>query len=907
MILKAIEVSGWKCFVNPVRVGPFWEGLNVLHAPNATGKSTLFEALLRGLLDTHSVKGEAADAIRPWGRSLAPTVTVEFAHAGVEYRIAKRFLDEPFARLERKEKGRFARLAEGVSADDTVRQMLTQNPPGRGLARQENWGLAQILWAPQGNLAISKLSGDLVSDIRSMLGVQIRAASDLEERIADTYHRFFTPTGKLKTGKDAPPIVQLQDKQREATEKHQRALELHQQFEQASRKVEELRARRVQAKRDARALKETLQELSATVTDYNKLLAEKGKRTEALKATEAQYNEINQRVEAIKNARKELEATKEALSRFETDLPLRTREAEAHKKEADSAKSALGEARKQRQTVDDAQAKADLARRYAEASKEAERLGVLLERIGKAERLLAQRKRERTKLLAPDAGLLRKIRSAIKQRDDARVRLESALITLEVVPDSDVTLNVLAGETTGSARIPAGNPFEIKGSPEVAVGIPGFGRIRASGPVGSVEEHREARDNAERKILELTAGFGTGDLDELESLSEKRKELDNSIAEGQTQLDTLLAGQTREDVEGDKRKADALSGEILKSHPGWQENPPDANTLSVAAKEMKQSFITRVEDAEKNWEKAQQGLTAASQQKADVEARLEENKKRLTIQEAAIARLMSDGKSDEARTKDLRQASLAWQAAKDTLEETNNQLSKYQDDPNLAVKKVEKQLEDADNREIKSIEMEKVEEGKLANLAAQGPYSVLCQSEEELASIEREIESEQARVDAIKLLHEMVRTYQTKIMAAISSPVEAAATRTLRRIAGGKLGCLRLGDSFEPSGVVPEVSAQSVALDLLSGGEQEQISLATRLALAEVLARDERQLVVLDDVLTATDTGRLARVMTILEEASERMQVLVLTCHPERYAGLEGANFLDLEEILLQPVHRLPD
>jgi uncharacterized protein YhaN len=74
--------------------------------------------------------------------------------------------------------------------------------------------------------------------------------------------------------------------------------------------------------------------------------------------------------------------------------------------------------------------------------------------------------------------------------------------------------------------------------------------------------------------------------------------------------------------------------------------------------------------------------------------------------------------------------------------------------------------------------------------------------------------------------------------------------------------------------------------------------LATRLALADVLARDERQLVALDDVLTATDAGRLARVMTILEEAAQRLQILILTCHPERYRGLKGASFFDLEAVL---------
>ncbi len=58
MILRSIRVSGWRCFADAIEVGPFQEGLNVIHAPNATGKSTLFEAMRRGLLDGHRVTGK---------------------------------------------------------------------------------------------------------------------------------------------------------------------------------------------------------------------------------------------------------------------------------------------------------------------------------------------------------------------------------------------------------------------------------------------------------------------------------------------------------------------------------------------------------------------------------------------------------------------------------------------------------------------------------------------------------------------------------------------------------------------------------------------------------------------------------------------------------------------------------
>ena len=120
MILRAIAVSGWRCFLEEITVGPFTEGLNVIHAPNGTGKSTLFEAMQRGLLDAHGVTGYNVEAIRPWGRSLAPRVTIEFEHAGQTYRVTKQYLDGATSGLERQEDGRFRPVSEGRAADDEV-------------------------------------------------------------------------------------------------------------------------------------------------------------------------------------------------------------------------------------------------------------------------------------------------------------------------------------------------------------------------------------------------------------------------------------------------------------------------------------------------------------------------------------------------------------------------------------------------------------------------------------------------------------------------------------------------------------------------------------------------------------------------------------------------------------------
>jgi uncharacterized protein YhaN len=181
-------------------------------------------------------------------------------------------------------------------------------------------------------------------------------------------------------------------------------------------------------------------------------------------------------------------------------------------------------------------------------------------------------------------------------------------------------------------------------------------------------------------------------------------------------------------------------------------------------------------------------------------------------------------------------------------------------------------------------------------LATEGAYSKLVACEEKLADLNVRIRRERLRMDATKLLYDTVASCKAAIVAAVAAPVERTATRMLDRIAGPRLGGVQFTENFVPVGVRPGIVSEPVDLTNLSGGEQEQLFLIARLALGQVLAKDERQLVVLDDVLNATDTGRLARVLTLLEESADHLQIVILTCHPERYRGMEKAQFFDLQE-----------
>jgi DNA repair exonuclease SbcCD ATPase subunit len=900
MIVRSLRVANWRCLLDEVEISPLEDGLTVIHAPNGSGKSTLFEAFRRALLDGHRVTGRDIDAIRPWGRTLAPRVTVEFVHGGYEYRISKQFLDSPSALLERREDERWRPLAAGTAADEKTREILTKNPPGRGLARPENWGLAQVLWAPQGNLAIPILSGDLVTDIRSMLSVQFSGpdAGPVEKRIEERYIEFFTPKGKLKTGKDAPFLVRVREALAKAAETSQKAQDLVFAFEETSRRVEELQARRVQARHTADEITRALREARAAAEAYRRLRAEREQQAEAVKTTEVQYKSLRQRLELIRSTASELHEAENTLKRLESEVSLKSREVEGREREAAGFKAALEDARKGRRTVDAAAQVAEAARRFNDGKRELSRLEEVIARVNRAEKTLTERRQKRSALVAPDARVLRAVRKAIKDRDDAQLRLEASLITLEIVPKEDGAIEVLAGEKPGPMALRAGVPTRIQGSPEVVADLARIARVRASGPVGSVEEHREARTSAERRLSELTEPFGTPDLEALELLSQRATELEAGVAEVEAGLQALLAGRTPDELLQERYVLQATLGSLVEGYRDWEQSAPDAEALRVKAEETKGDFISRVEGAEAAWEKAQTALTAVCGQQETLSRRLEDTGRQAVSLRARLTELTGDGKTLDERQAELDRLTMAWEAARAHLGKVEGGLAKYEDDPVTAVEVLEAQLQAANQESSRAREQEVREEARLEGLSAQGAYSALAVAEENVAQLEQEVRREELRVEAIRLLHETLSACRAEALAAVAGPVEAVATRTLQRIAGRRLGRIQFGEGFEPARVAPEWMEGTVSLDNLSGGEQEQLYLATRLALAEVLARDERQLVVLDDVLTATDSGRLARVMTVLEEAAEKLQVLVLTCHPERYRGLRKARFLDFESLL---------
>ncbi|GIW93351.1 MAG: hypothetical protein KatS3mg110_1392 [Pirellulaceae bacterium] len=396
---------------------------------------------------------------------------------------------------------------------------------------------------------------------------------------------------------------------------------------------------------------------------------------------------------------------------------------------------------------------------------------------------------------------------------------------------------------------------------------------------------------------ELTAPYRTNDLDALQSLAEQRRALEQELRELNIRLSTLLEGKTLEAWFEDRTQVKQQLQELLAEFPQWQRADPDADALKRQAETLEREFVEQVESAEQEWQDFQEAFRQAQQTLIGHQQHIRTIEERLTEVRSQLQALRQDGLSDEERRQQLRRVAMQADALRGQLADIQQQLQQFGTDPRPTVAALEQQIGKlADERQSRKQQVDQLY-GALEALAPEAPYTALTALEEEIEQLGRRIERERLRAEAFRLLHQTVSQVREETLSSLTGPIEKEAVATLQRIAGSKFQRVTFNESLVPDGIVPQVDNRAIGLDQISGGEQEQLYFAVRMALAHVAFPNERHLVVLDDVFTYTDAVRLARIQTILDEAADRFQVVLLTCHPERYFALKDVKSFDLEKL----------
>lgn len=196
MKLQRIRVEQFRQFRNSVELGNLQPGINLVHGPNESGKSTLVRAIRAAFFERY--RSKSAEDLAPWGdSSAAPTVEISFEHNGQNWQLDKRFLKRHRCDLLI-DRENFS----GEEAEEKLAELLGYQFPKKGASKEEHWGIPGLLWVEQGTgqdieKAVQHAGGHLKSALNNLVGeVASTGGDEVIQSVEHQRKELLTATGK---------------------------------------------------------------------------------------------------------------------------------------------------------------------------------------------------------------------------------------------------------------------------------------------------------------------------------------------------------------------------------------------------------------------------------------------------------------------------------------------------------------------------------------------------------------------------------------------------------------------------------------------------------------------------------------------------------------------------------------
>ena len=807
--------------------------LDVVSAPNEAGKSTLFRGLTTALTTPYSANTRAVRDLQPSGGG-APTVEVELEIDGEHWVLTKRFLVKPRARLLQAGGGR---PLENADAEAHLATLVRHSLGGQDFR--------PVLWVGQGaSVAPVELSPASAASFRTALATEIAEAtgSQLADRVRQRVRRrldeLVTPTGRTKM---RGPL-DLAEKAAAA------AIATHADAEALAREMSDLR-------RELQRLKEAEAELTSPATTAARIervaaLRQQQASSEAARTrlthAEAAFRAADERSQRARGDLRRhddqvarLTVATEAIGRIAPEVEHLGSEVATTSREQAAASAAVAKARR----IDLDRQRAALSARLAHAARAAAAVD--------AAEAAAQ-------TVAVDPDTLERARALERELATLDIELAASAATLAVRLDQAGLDRLRIGglpPRAASDLIPIDREIviEIDGIGTLTV-TPGGGRAR--------DDLVERRGHTYDSLAACLARLSVATLAEAEARLAKATEQAQRSREAQVGLAAALGGQTRQSLEQQEAR---LRRALAALPPGGDDPGGDVDlhtaeealatvtTRLESARARHRDTIRRLEELRTEVRLLAGDVPAADRRdevRRDLEgvlATAETEQRRVAIEVGAMreqclapdeaARLATDLAAAE---RELQEAAREAGRLRQAVAEINGRLIQH--------------------------EMAGGRTGDLADLLAMRDSQV------------RARDRLRDELEALRILEEQFSAAEAEDHRLVVAPIEARLAPYLARV----LPQARV-DWSEGLGMTRLTrGATDFAIDRLSVGTREQVSILVRLAFAEVLAdRGQPLPVILDDALVHADAGRRRGMFDALSLAARRFQVIVLTCHDQ--------------------------
>ena len=869
MILHRLRLTNFRGVAEREIILPA-QGVVVVCGPNEVGKSSMLEAL--DLLLTYRDRSTHRDvkAVKPANADVGSQVEAEISTGSYRFVYRKRFHKKAVTELEIIEPKR--EQLSGDEAHDRVAAMLSET------LDTKLWEAQRVLQSSSTEAVNLSGSDSLARALDAAAGETDAAPSSDESLLIDLidteYLTYFTatgrPTGQWKSVTERVTVAEADVRDRlaavaevdERVSRHEALTSTLQELDEslvpatarlaaartAHDALTELREQLGQAQQVAATLAATSTNSALADTQRRQLIADCERRTETLAALQAQLAES---VQQDADARQLAEAAATAAERAGAEL-------------------------------DGAQRRFDAARAAGEACvarEEADRLAARVASIDEIEHQLAQLDAQLSAITLTDVMLtdIEQHRAAV-QRAEAQLQADTTTIEFTAPNDLDITVD-------GVPRtLPAGESWTQPASAAVVVAVPGVLNVRID-PGASAVKLLADRDAAQELLDHELEAAGVADAAAARTLDAQRRALTESRVTHSAKLEGLCAGE-------DAGVLRARLAELRAVAPDGEET--DAAVVGAELTAARDA-LREARTAAENQQKVAAQAAAAQVEKSTAATILRTQCAAAEVESAAVRDQLASLRAavtDEA---------VAAQAAADAehqckADETVAALAERYAAADPAA--VEGELTAASaavelittERAASNLELHTIA-AELGVMGSEGRQGRLADAQIELQRAHTEHNRVEERAQAAALLRSTMFRHRDNTRKRYVEPYRAELER---------LGREGFGPSFEVD-VDTELTIQTRTLDgctvpyeSLSVGAKEQLGILARLAGAALVAKEDTVPVVIDDALGFTDPERLTKMGAVFDSVGSHGQVIVLTCTPTRYLGVQDAHIIEL-------------
>jgi DNA repair exonuclease SbcCD ATPase subunit len=896
--MKLISITIRNYRIHAERRIDFDPSRTVIGGPNEAGKSTVIEAVHRALFLRSRATGAVLDSMRSHFHPGHPSVELTFESGGSTYTLTKQFTGTTTAPTMLAEAG--GATLRNEQAEEKLRELLDADDiRGRNVEERLRVQWAH-LWVWQGVAGSDPLAGEGMKEpldrLQKRLG-SLGAGDVLESRtdaavgsaVAETHASRTKDNGSPKVGS---PLGRAETELAESRARVAAAKAAIDSLDGAIADVE--RADATIAASDA-SLATRRQE-----QEDNERRLRQAQSLEVLQAEQlAAANVAAARLAALRDGDRQIRECDALITGIDTRrMPATARHATAVAAERDAADrsaTALAAARAcQREQAD----VAELAELHARAEHLERRRH---ERVGLAGRCrrIATLRTEADDLQARIDALPAVTPADLADLTDLERKCDAAQAKLDAIATRIELLAAAAGARLGDHDLAVGQPETITTDTDLDVG---GARLRISPGGGtSLTEATHVRDDAAVALEARLRAVGVPDVDEARRVQPLRQTLESALDAKRTAIEDL--GGAKADRELADLDAEIATLELAFAGVSRGDFArPEGLDAAIAARA---AIADRLHDLVQSLSTATAAQQAAEQRQAEArrERELAEDVVRTIDDEFRTAdarrRVLVEEHGAE-REEAIATAAATHTAAAEALAATRSALGGLQ--PEL-LRQTAGRLQRAIERILATKqEAQATRTIAIDRLRTEGtldPRADLANAH----ALERIAEATHRQAAREARAHELL----AGLFAEKKREIEARFVGPLTERVHGYLGCLFGPDAainveyvdgkFKAIEVArPEFGGVAFPFARLSGGGQEQVAAAFRLAMAEILAEEHGGClpIVFDDAFVNSDPARVAAVQGMLDLAAERgLQVVILSCNHRDYDSL-GALTVEL-------------